>query len=278
MITEQDRRLFDANGYLMVTGLFSTEEAAVYRDHYMALREKGVYEGDFAGVDLTSSDPLKRYPRMIHMHRWDENSLRWLTDARLNAVMTELLEREPFAVQTMLYFKPAGGRGQALHQDQFYLRVRPGTCMAAWMALDPCDEENGCLRVVPGSHKWPVLCTTKADTEQSFTDITVPIPEGQRVEPVIMQPGDVLFFHGCLVHGSYPNTSSDRFRCALIGHYIAGEAEQVGGYYHPVLRMDGTPVDVGLSEGGDPCGVWVEREGRPAVELRGQEALSGRHE
>ena len=186
--------------------------------------------------------------------------------------------QEPFAVQTMLYFKPAGGRGQALHQDQFYLRVRPGTCMAAWMALDPCDEENGCLRVVPGSHKWPVLCTTKADTEQSFTDVTVPIPEGQRVEPVIMQPGDVLFVHGCLVHGSYPNTSKDRFRRALIGHYIAGEAEQVGGYYHPVLRMDGTPVDVGLSEGGDPCGVWVEREGRPAVELRGQEALSGRHE
>jgi ectoine hydroxylase-related dioxygenase (phytanoyl-CoA dioxygenase family) len=150
--------------------------------------------------------------------------------------------------------------------------------MAAWMALDRCDEENGCLRVGPGSHKWPVLCTEKADTERSFTDVTVPIPEGQRVEPVIMEPGDVLFFHGSLVHGSYPNTSADRFRRALIGHYIAGEAEEVGGYYHPVLRMDGSTVELGLSAGGDPCGVWVERGGEAVVELRGEEALSGRHE
>lgn len=278
MINNHEKELFETNGYLLVRGLFTKAEVDAYRDHYMALRENGVYEGDFAGVDLTSDDPLKRYPRMIHMHRWDETSLKWMTDRRLNAVMTALLGREPFAVQTMLYFKPAGGRGQALHQDQYYLRARPGTCMAAWMALDRCDEENGCLQVVPGSHKWPVLCTTKADTEQSFTDVTVPIPEGQRVEPVIMEPGDVLFFHGCVVHGSYPNTSASRFRRALIGHYIAGEAEQVGGFYHPIVRMDGAPVELALSEGGDPCGVWVERDGRPAVELRGQEAMSGRHE
>ena len=46
----------------------------------MRLREAGSYPGDFGGVDPTSEDPLKRYPRMIHMHRWDEVSLRWLID------------------------------------------------------------------------------------------------------------------------------------------------------------------------------------------------------
>jgi ectoine hydroxylase-related dioxygenase (phytanoyl-CoA dioxygenase family) len=274
----KQRELFDENGFVVVPGLFSADEAESYRDHFMTLREKGIYEGDFAGVDLTSADPLKRYPRMIHMHRWDDISLRWLVDERLNEVMTALLGREPFAVQTMLYFKPAGGRGQALHQDQYYLRVRPGTCIAAWMALDPCDEENGCLQLVPGSHRWPVLCTTTADTEQSFTDVTVPLPPGQPIVPVVMAPGDVLFFHGSVVHGSYPNTSTERFRRALIGHYIAGEAEQVGGYYHPVLRMDGTPVELGQSAGGDPCGVWVERGGRPEVELVGSAPVSGLHE
>ncbi|HRJ41757.1 MAG: phytanoyl-CoA dioxygenase family protein [Caldilineaceae bacterium] len=57
--------------------------------------------------------------------------------------MTALLGAEPYAVQTMFYFKPAGARGQALHQDQYYLRAQLGTCMAAWMAVDDCDEENG---------------------------------------------------------------------------------------------------------------------------------------
>ncbi len=140
--------------------------------------------------------------------------------------------------------------------------------MAAWMAADPCDEENGCLEVVPGSQNWPILCTTKADTTQSFTDITVPIPAGQKSLPIVMDAGDVLFFNGSLVHGSLPNRSSDRFRRALIGHYIEGEARQVHQWYHPVLRMDGTEVEFGSSETGDKCGVWVERDGTPAIELQ----------
>ena len=49
-----------------------------------------------------------------------------MIDARLNKWMTSILGREPYAVQTMFYFKPPGARGQALHQDQFYLRVDPG--------------------------------------------------------------------------------------------------------------------------------------------------------
>jgi len=177
------------------------------------------------------------------------------------------LDAEPYAVQTMLYFKPPGARGQALHQDQYYLRVQPGTCMAAWMALDRCDEENGCMQVVPGSHLFPLLCTIEADTQQSFTDVTVPIPEGMPVAPVLMEAGDVFFFNGQLIHGSFPNQSQDRFRRSLIGHYIVGEAEKVSQYYHPVMRMDGSPVELGVSEQGSTCGVWVEENGEPVVEM-----------
>jgi ectoine hydroxylase-related dioxygenase (phytanoyl-CoA dioxygenase family) len=141
--------------------------------------------------------------------------------------------------------------------------------MAAWMALDACDEENGCLQVVPGSHDLPVLCTEKADTSVSFTDITVPIPEGTPVTPVRMEAGDVFFFNGSVIHGSYPNTSRDRFRRALIGHYIDGSAREVARFYHPALRMDGSELSLDESQGGGPCGVWTEREGRPVVALRG---------
>ncbi|MCB0132669.1 MAG: phytanoyl-CoA dioxygenase family protein, partial [Caldilineaceae bacterium] len=203
---------FQEDGYAVVRGLFTPKETAAYRDHFMDLRAANTYPGDFAGVDLTSSDPLKRFPRMIHMHRWDQVSLQWLLDPRLDQAMTALLGASPFAVQTMLYFKPPGGRGQALHQDQYYLRVQPGTCLAAWMALDDCDEENGCLQVVPGTHTLPLLCTVEADTSQSFTDVTVPLADGMTPIPVQMQAGDVLFFNGQLVHGSFPNTSQERFR------------------------------------------------------------------
>jgi phytanoyl-CoA hydroxylase len=278
MIIPAHKQAFDREGYLIYPQLFSKEETQQLITHFMELRQQGQYPGDFAGVDLNSSDPLKKFPRMIHMHRWDELSLRWLLDQRIVLALAGLMNQEPFAVQTMLYFKPPKARGQALHQDQYYLRVQPGTCIAAWLALDACDEENGCLRVVPGSHAWPLLCTIKADTTQSFTDVTVPIPPGTGVRSMIMQPGDVLFFNGQLVHGSGPNNSSERFRRSLIGHYIAGDARQVAQYYHPALRMDGSVVGLGVSEGGGACGIWVDQDGEPVIELSGIEGLSGRTE
>jgi ectoine hydroxylase-related dioxygenase (phytanoyl-CoA dioxygenase family) len=262
---------FEREGYVVARGLFSADEVERLKSHYMRLRAQGSYPGDSAGVARAgvpeeSPDPLKKYPRMIHMHRWDDVSLRWMIDPRLRVALTQLLGREPYAVQTMLYFKPAGARGQAMHQDQYYLRVQPGTCMAAWMALDDCDEANGCLKVVPGTQDLPVLCTERANTVESFTDTTVPIPPGKKIVPVLMAPGDVFFFNGSLIHGSGPNFSTDRFRRSLIGHYIAGEAAQVAKFYHPVLRMDGTVVDLGVSERGGPCGRWVDDDGE-VVEL-----------
>ncbi|MCA9837158.1 MAG: phytanoyl-CoA dioxygenase family protein [Trueperaceae bacterium] len=257
---------FKEHGYTLVPSLFSEDEVTHFRQHFMKLREAGEYQGDFSGVRSDSYDPLRKYPRMIHMHRWDELSLQWLTDPRLDQCMSAFLGKSPFAVQTMLYFKPPGSRGQALHQDNFYLQVQPGTCIAAWLALDDCDESNGCLQVVPGTHNTPELCPEEANLEESFTDVTVPLAKGMQPVPMLMKAGDVLFFNGQLVHGSFPNTTSDRFRRSLIGHYIVAEAERVAEFYHPVLRMDGSEVKLELSERGGQCGVWVDHEGQQVVE------------
>jgi phytanoyl-CoA hydroxylase len=263
--------MFGRHGYAVARGLFPATAAAGYRDHFMALWRHGGYP-DGPGADPDARDPLRRYPRMMHMHRWDPVTLDWLLDPRIAERLRSLLSAEPYAVQTMLYFKPPGARGQAMHQDNFYLRVQPGTCIAAWMALDVAEEDNGCLHVVPGSHRWPILCTSPADTTTSFTDITVPLPAGATVRPVLMNPGDVLFFHGSLVHGSEPNRTDDRFRRSLIGHYVHAEARRVAAYYHPALAMDGTPLPLEVSPDGGPCGVWVERDGRPSVEMTGPHA------
>ena len=260
MFSPADKQFYDENGYAVLRGMFSPDEVATLREHYMQLRAQGEHPGDLTGVKPESDDPLLRYPRMIHMHYWDEMSMQWMLDERLRAALNGLLGDDPLAVQTMIYFKPPGARGQALHQDNFYLRVRPGTCMAAWMALDPCDEENGCMQVVPGSQHWPVLCPEKADTSISFTDVTVPLAEGFRPVPVRMDAGDVLFFNGSIVHGSFPNVSRDRFRRALIAHYIEGNSVQLSTFYERVFRMDGTEVTVAPAPDGGPCGVFVERD------------------
>lgn len=271
MFTAQQKEQFDRNGYAIASQLFHPEEVEFYLDYYTKLRHHEKANPDRRFKTDSDNDPLLQYPRLMQMHRWDDVSRGWLLEARINTWLSGLLGREPLAVQTMFYFKPPQARGQALHQDNYYLRVQPGTCVAAWMALDRCDEANGCLQVVPGSHKWPILCTVKSDTTQSFTDVTVPIPEGTQAVPVIMEPGDVLFFNGSLVHGSFPNTTKDRFRRALIGHYIEGDSQKVAQWYFPVLRMNGTPVEIDKSEQGSQCGTWVTVDGKPVIEVSGYE-------
>ena len=259
---------FATEGYALARGLFSPDEVEAFKAHYMAMRAEGAKPGDEPGVDIgIQNDPLKKYPRLIHMHKWDALSMNWLTDPRLNEILTAITGHEPLAVQTMLYFKPAGARGQALHQDNFYLKVKGSTCVAAWLALDDCDEENGCMMVVPGSQDLPMLCITKADVKASFTDITVPVPEGMEVRPALMKAGDVLFFNGSLIHGSGRNTSADRFRRALIGHYMVGDGEAIGEWYRPVYDMRGNVVEVEANPGGSQCGVWTELDGTHTVEM-----------
>lgn len=272
MVDPHSIQHFQEHGYVIVHGLYAPDEVEFYKRHFMDLRQRGAYEGDFVGVkssdeQLNRADPLQKYPRMIHMHRWDETTRKWLLDERLRQCLNAFLGQDPYAVQSMLYFKPPGARGQALHQDQYYLRVAPGTCVAAWLALDPCDESNGCLQVVPGTGDLPVLCTTEANTTESFTDVAVPLPDGLTPAAMLMEPGDVLFFNGSLIHGSFPNTTQDRFRRSLIAHYITGNAQQVTEYDQPVMRFDGTELWLKFSERGGPCGVWVDKEGKPAVDI-----------
>jgi ectoine hydroxylase-related dioxygenase (phytanoyl-CoA dioxygenase family) len=200
-------------------------------------------------------DPLKMYPRILQPHRWDETSRRYLVDPRLEPILFDLFGEQPLAAQSMLYFKPAGGRGQALHQDNFFLSVDPGTCIAAWCALDYVDQENGGLEVVPGTHAMDLFCPEESDMALSFTHQYVPPPPGLEAIPVIMEPGDMLFFNGTLVHGSGPNRSKDRFRRSYICHYVPKSTQVMSTYYRPVLTFAGDEIIIDAApEDGGPCG------------------------
>jgi len=252
------REAWERDGFVLERGLFSGEEIERIRNHFMEWNASDRKE-DFDKVDPTGQDPLSQFPRIIHPHRRDALSMAFMIDPRIGSLLSEILGEEPYAAQTMFYFKPPGARGQALHQDQKYLRAKPGTCVAAWLAVDDCDQENGCMEIVPGSHELPLLCNIEADTTLSFTGDTVPIPSGYEVVPALMKAGDVLFFHGNLIHGSRPNASSTRFRRALIGHYVTAGATQVARFYNPLTCFDGTEIGIEPAPMGGQCGIVGEQ-------------------
>ncbi|WP_371542656.1 phytanoyl-CoA dioxygenase family protein [Streptomyces sp. NBC_00554] len=247
---------FESDGFAVVPGLFTGAEIEALCAEFTALHAARPVPGHFeprATEADGTADPLHAYPRVLHPHRINALSLRRLLDPRLRDIMETLLGEEVLAAQSMFYFKPPGARGQALHQDNFYLRVEPGTCVAAWIACDVIDRENGGLEVVPGTHRMDLFCPEEADAELSFVRDYVPPPPGLASVPVDMAPGDVLFFNGSLVHGSGPNRSTVRFRRSFIGHYVGRSTERIGGFYR-TLTMSGAPVALPESEGAGPCG------------------------
>ncbi|MDX1933021.1 MAG: phytanoyl-CoA dioxygenase family protein [Capsulimonadales bacterium] len=254
---------FEQDGYAVVRGLFAPEEVAELRDTFTDLNANGPIEGlseILRGKDgYTDSDPLSFYPRMMHPHRHLDKpvgplALRRMLDARLYPLLKAFMQDEPAAVQSMFYFKPAGARGQDLHQDNFYLRVKPGTCCAMWLAVDDADEENGGMVVVPGTHDMEVVCPEPADKTEFFTDHHVDVPEGKEAVPVRLKAGDVLFFNGSVIHGSYANRSKDRFRRAFICHYVPASSAELSHWYVEPQLFDGTTIEIPEATGGGPCG------------------------
>ncbi len=243
-----------ADGFLVVRGLWERSEVAACAERFAEVTAAGTPIPGHWDPDPDSDDPLLRCPRIMHPHRFDELALRMLLDARIEAVLAALMGEEPIAAQSMFYFKPPGSKGQALHQDNYYLRVRPHTCIAAWTAVDRSVPENGGLYVCPGTHTMEVACPEVADPEESFTTHFVRPPAGITPVPVELDPGDVLFFGGSIVHGSRPNGSDHEWRRSFICHYVPASFREMSGHYRPALRFDGREHRFDDATGGGPCG------------------------
>ncbi len=252
---------YDRLGVLHVPSLLSAEEVAEIRDAFM----EQVASDRSVGYDdgVPEDDPLKLYPRFVHPHRRVDLAVgrlsrRWMLDPRIVGRVTEMMG-PVFAAQSMFYFKPPTARGQAMHQDNLFLQAHPETCIAAWIAIDDCDGENGGLKVVPGSHRYELVCPEEADESESFTNAEIKLPKGMIAEQTELKAGDVLFFHGSMAHGSGPNRITNRFRRSLIFHYVPQSSTEIARFYNPLLTPGGEEVTVTDAADGGACGEgWVQ--------------------
>jgi phytanoyl-CoA hydroxylase len=256
-VSSQEIEFFHSQGYLIVRRLISPGEVAEIREIFEAIGAAAVpiptYWTPEPGASL-SQDPLKRYPRVMHPHRFMPRIKEFLLDPRIVDVLRGILGEDPLAAQSMYYFKPTGARGQAFHQDDYYLKTLGGNCVAAWVAIDPSLPENGGLFVAPKTHRCDIACPDLADSSISFTTHLVRPPQGHDPIPATMQPGDVLFFNGRVIHGSTPNNHPTQWRRSLIFHYVPQSAQGLSAGYYPLYNPQGQQVERQRITGGGPCG------------------------
>lgn len=255
-LSAAERNDWQRDGFHVSRGLFSAAEVAAVAERFDALGNAGEPIKDHWSPDPEAGDILGRYPRVMQPHELHPANMDLFLDPRVQVILTDLMGEEVIGCQTMFYFKPPGARGQAFHQDNYYLLVQPYTCIAAWLAVDRSYPDNGGLQVCPGTHVLDLKCPEHADLSQSFVDDLVAPPAGHEPVALDLQPGDMLFFTGSVIHGSGPNATANQWRRSFISHYLPESATHIGGWYLPhMYDFAGRRVTRESTAWGGPCGV-----------------------
>lgn len=150
----------------------------------------------------------------------------WLELARTPEILDiveQLIGPDFLLWGTTLFGKPAGiGKETPWHQDGEYWPIRPLATCSAWIALDRATPENGCLRVVPGSHRGRRIYRHRRRESDGLT-LHEELADGEvdlgAARDVILEPGQVSFHDVYLAHGSAPNPSGRR-RAGFVCRYM----------------------------------------------------------
>jgi ectoine hydroxylase-related dioxygenase (phytanoyl-CoA dioxygenase family) len=191
----------------------------------------------------------RKYPdlRPEHFHhpliRNDAFWARLVSDPRLVDI-AEFFLGPDLACFTAHYIckPPYDGQPVLWHQDGAYWSLSPMEALTVWLAVDESTTENGCLRMIPGSHELPLhKPSLRTDTDNmlfsaSDEDLVREWVDKRGVVDIELQPGDVSIHHPHLLHYSEANTSAKR-RCGLDIGYIstATRIHSEGVYLDPLL-------------------------------------------
>jgi non-heme Fe2+,alpha-ketoglutarate-dependent halogenase len=203
-LTQQQVEDFHSQGFHTPVRVMSVVQAQAYRSHFESFEQK--FPDDVIKLDQKAHmlcpwiDDFIRLPGLLQplQDLLGPNLLCWGTSLRLKESATRT-----FA---------------SWHQDTAYAEVKPIVVICA-LALSPCTIESGCIRVIPGSHKWDLLPHQENfGTESLLTreqSIGVPLDDRSAVD-LVLQPGEVGFFNNAICHSSGPNKSDDRRLVFLI--------------------------------------------------------------
>ncbi|WP_240633065.1 phytanoyl-CoA dioxygenase family protein [Paenibacillus montanisoli] len=220
-LTDEQINQYEKDGYVIIRNGCSEDLIDAFNAHIYTIRSAKEI-ADWAVPGKTWTDKDRFSTRLFNPHKQDGFSLQMIKLPIIRGALCQLMGDEAVGIQSMYFFKEPGAKGQAAHQDYYYIKTEPNTMIAASIAMDKTDEENGCLWVIPGSHKLGLLTHGEVKDlveHEHWTHETEGIDLGKQI-PVIMEKGDLLIFHNLLIHSSTLNRSTNRWRRSYVCHYV----------------------------------------------------------
>lgn len=229
-LSDAQARFFVENGFLAAEGLVTPEEIEeLKRD--TAFTARGGYPSKSLNplpATLTDDEVLRRILCIHHPDHVSPVMERFTRHPKINGALSQIVAAHlPFwdgsvkCMHSMLFVKPPGFQGRGWHQDETYIPTRDRSLTGAWIAMDDATQDNGCLWVIPGSHRPGYLYPERPNSDEDeydHADEAYGFDDSTRI-PVEVKAGTVVFFNGYLLHSSLKNRSQE-YRRVLVNHYM----------------------------------------------------------
>jgi phytanoyl-CoA hydroxylase len=211
-----EKQQFDRDGFVVIRNFLADRDFAELQqnlDRYIREVVPGLPASGAFYVDAARSETLKQLQHM----GVDPFFAEYRNHPRWRELAESLLGETATADDPEWFNKPAGtNHPTPPHQDNYYFCLEPPQVVTIWLALDRADEQNGCLRYVPGSHRLgvrPHQTTKVLGFSQGISDYND--EDRSREVTVLLEPGDALAHHGNMIHRAEPNRTTDRQRRAF---------------------------------------------------------------
>lgn len=230
-LTEQMKRDFNENGFIMVRNFLDDEELTNIKK---AIEDNSTILSNAFGV---ADDTGKDAQLSLWNHPGNDVTGMVARCEKIVNTCEHLLGGEVYHYHTKLMMKAAKKGGKHVwHQDYGYWYLNGclfPDMMTVFIAIDKCHKENACLQILRGSHKCGriehLMVGGQTGADLTRVDQISKVCELQYVE---MEPGDALFFHCNLIHCSGQNLSNDR-RWAFLCAYNKATNNPVKKHHHP---------------------------------------------
>jgi len=212
IMTSALKQSFDQDGFVHVAGFLAPSELADVIANLQRYKSEvaPTLEADRVLYDRIGDEKLLK--QLVDMQDADSFFADWLHSERVGDIASQLLG-ERAVPQTLEYFEKAPRQGTPTppHQDGYYFCLEPNLALTMWVAVDDCDDENGCLAYVPGSHRHGIIGHEGSNVTGFSQGLSRDHLDRSNARSMHVQAGDCLIHHCATIHFAGPNRS-DRWR------------------------------------------------------------------
>jgi phytanoyl-CoA hydroxylase len=232
-LTEDQTNSWNRNGFILLKNFCSEDICSEMNSSVLSIIDNMVGSEDafshaYANDGYIGIREMKPNPEAKTIHDEMSKIFRlhgkgvfndFIKNKRLLDLLEDILGENIDCFLSQYIFKNPGAWGQPWHQDSSYFPFDRYPQVGAWIATSPATIENGCLVILPGSHKEHLHEHVPDDREGSNYGYTeIKDQDFTNKTPVTLETGDLLLFHSFLMHKSYDNKSKSK-RTAVVFHF-----------------------------------------------------------